>query len=64
MPKKLNVWTCCTNGSELAGRRVMPTVGLGPCNIRDARIIDESIELLQLYKVVEVYKNLVTEIVQ
>ena len=64
MPKKLNVWTCCTNGSELAGRRVMPTVGLGPGNIRDARIIDESIELLQLYKVVEVYKNLVTEIVQ
>ena len=42
----------------------MPTVGLGPGNIRDAHIIDESIELLQLYKVVKVYKNLVTEIVQ
>jgi acetylornithine deacetylase/succinyl-diaminopimelate desuccinylase-like protein len=64
LPKKLNVWTCCTNGSESAGRRGIPTVGLGPGDIRDAHIIDESIELSQLLKAVKVYKNLVIEIVQ
>ena len=45
LPKKLNVWNCCTNGSESACRRGIPTVGLEPGDMRDARIIGESIEL-------------------
>ena len=59
LPDKVGVWACCTNGSESAGRRGIPTIGIGPGDIRDAHIVDESVEISQLTKAVEVYKNLV-----
>ena len=62
LPQSVNVWSCCTNGSESAGRRDIPTVGIGPGDIRHAHIIDEFIETSQLVKAVQVYKNLALEL--
>src|SRR5690606_39674410 len=38
---KVGSWAFCTNGSESAGRRGIPTIGLGPGNEEDAHTIDE-----------------------
>ena len=62
LPKNYGAWACCTNGSESAGRRGIPTIGIGPGDLQDAHIIDESIEVSQLTKAVEVYKNLVLDL--
>ncbi|OZI56253.1 YgeY family selenium metabolism-linked hydrolase [Bordetella genomosp. 4] len=55
---RIGVWPFCTNGSESAGRRHIPTVGLGPGREEDAHIIDESIALDQLEGAREIYKQL------
>ncbi|MEN4920681.1 YgeY family selenium metabolism-linked hydrolase [Achromobacter spanius] len=52
-------WAFCTNGSESAGRRGIPTIGLGPGNEEDAHTIDESIALDQLEGARDIYRNLV-----
>lgn len=62
LPENVGAWACCTNGSESAGRRGIPTIGIGPGDIRDAHTIDESIEVAQLTKAVEVYKTLVLDL--
>lgn len=54
-------WAFCTNGSESAGRRRIPTIGLGPGCEEDAHTIDESIALEQLEGAREIYCNLVLE---
>lgn len=54
-------WAFCTNGSESAGRRHIPTIGLGPGCEEDAHTIDESIALEQLEGAREIYRNLVLE---
>lgn len=54
----LSAWPFCTNGSESAGRRSIPTIGLGPGNEEDAHTIDESIEIHQVLKAEEIYINL------
>ncbi|MDR3099247.1 MAG: YgeY family selenium metabolism-linked hydrolase [Paraburkholderia sp.] len=51
-------WPFCTNGSESAGRRRIPTIGLGPGREEDAHTIDESIALDQLEAAREIYKQL------
>lgn len=56
---KVGSWAFCTNGSESAGRRGIPTIGLGPGNEEDAHTIDESIALEQLEGARDVYRNLV-----
>lgn len=63
LPGHVGTWACCTNGSESAGRREIPTIGVGPGDIRDAHVVDESIEVSQLFKAVEVYKNLTLDLV-
>ncbi|AGW95316.1 MULTISPECIES: YgeY family selenium metabolism-linked hydrolase [Cupriavidus] len=55
-------WAFCTNGSESAGRRRIPTIGLGPGCEEDAHTIDESIALEQLEGAREIYRNLVLEL--
>ena len=62
LPARTGAWVCCTNGSESAGRRGIPTIGIGPGDIGDAHVIDESIEIAQLHKAVEVYRNLARDI--
>ena len=54
----IGTWRFCTNGSESAGRRHIPTIGLGPGREEDAHTIDESIEISQLEGAKEIYKNL------
>lgn len=48
----------CTNGSEAAGRRGLPTIGFGPGRPADAHIIDESISVAALEQAVTVYREL------
>ena len=62
LPARAGVWSCCTNGSESAGRRNIPTIGIGPGDIRDAHTIDESVEISQLIQAAEIYKNLVLDL--
>lgn len=58
VPPKAGSWPFCTNGSESAGRRGIPTIGLGPGHEEDAHTIDESVALDQLEAAREVYKQL------
>jgi putative selenium metabolism hydrolase len=55
---KFGVYGFCTNGSESAGRRGIPTIGLGPGREEDAHMIDESVGLDELRLAAEAYKNL------
>ena len=59
---RFGTYAFCTNGSESAGERNIPTIGLGPGNERDAHIVDESISVEELTKAVTVYRNLVLKI--
>jgi acetylornithine deacetylase/succinyl-diaminopimelate desuccinylase-like protein len=52
----------CTNGSESAGVRGIPTIGLGPGDESDAHIVDESVSITQLNQAVEIYRNLTLKI--
>ncbi|KJK14119.1 peptidase M20 [Burkholderiaceae bacterium 16] len=55
---RVGSWAFCTNGSESAGRRRIPTIGLGPGAEEDAHTIDESIAVDQLEAACLVYKHL------
>lgn len=48
----------CTNGSEAAGRRNLPTIGFGPGRPEDAHIIDESIATDALHAATAFYSAL------
>lgn len=50
-----STWWFCTNGSEAAGRRGLPTIGLGPGREEDAHTIDESVEIEQLVGARDIY---------
>jgi putative selenium metabolism hydrolase len=52
-------WGFCTNGSETAGKRNIPTIGLGPGTEDDAHIADESIDIEELRKAKIVYEHLI-----
>ena len=52
-------WGFCTNGSETAGKRKIPTIGLGPGVEDDAHIADESISVEELRQAKIVYEHLV-----
>ncbi|MET4578623.1 YgeY family selenium metabolism-linked hydrolase [Ottowia thiooxydans] len=54
----IGTWRFCTNGSESAGRRHIPTIGLGPGREEDAHTIDESVEISQLEGAREIYRHL------
>lgn len=56
----IGAWPFCTNGSESAGKRHIPTVGLGPGNEEDAHTIDESIDVAQLIQAQSIYAEMVT----
>lgn len=62
MPVDFGFYAFCTNGSETAGMRRIPTIGLGPGSESDAHIVDESISIAELTKAVEVYRNLTLNI--
>jgi putative selenium metabolism hydrolase len=56
---KFGFWGFCTNGSETAGKRNIPTIGLGPGTEDDAHIADESISVEELRKAKIAYEHLV-----
>lgn len=58
LPSDFSTWPFCTNGSESAGRRRIPTIGLGPGNEKDAHTADESVDLEQLIQARNVYRHL------
>ena len=55
-------WGFCTNGSETAGKRKIPTIGLGPGIEDDAHIADESISVEELRKAKIAYEHLILNI--
>jgi acetylornithine deacetylase/succinyl-diaminopimelate desuccinylase-like protein len=54
----LSHYAFCTNGSESAGRRGIPTLGFGPGEESQAHIIDESVSIDQLQRAAEAYRAL------
>ena len=56
---KFGSWAFCTNGSETAGKRKIPTIGLGPGIEDDAHIADESISVEELRQAKIVYEQLI-----
>jgi putative selenium metabolism hydrolase len=56
--RRLGVYDFCTNGSESAGVRGIPTIGLGPGVASDAHTADESVSVEQLYQAAKIYEQL------
>jgi putative selenium metabolism hydrolase len=52
---KLGTWPFCTNGSESAGRRDIPTIGFGPGSANQAHANNEYVEITQLLQSHEGY---------
>ena len=48
----------CTDGSESAGKRDIPTIGFGPSSPSLAHIIDEYVEFDQVLVAKEVYAGM------
>jgi len=58
----LSHYSFCTNGSESAGRRGIPTIGFGPGDEAEAHRIDESLEVSHLFAAVTGYEMLAREL--
>lgn len=57
----VSAWKCCTNGSESAGRRKIPTIGLGPGSIKQAHTVDEFILIDEILKASDIYMSFIHE---
>lgn len=55
----LKCYSFCTDGSESAGRRGIPTIGIGPSLETLAHVVDEYIEISQILSVEKVYYEIV-----
>jgi putative selenium metabolism hydrolase len=55
---RTGVYDFCTNGSESAGARGMPTIGLGPGLAADAHTPDESVLVTQVRYAEKIYEQL------
>ncbi len=60
-PVKNDIYQFCTDASECAGRRNIPTVGYGPGRSNLAHIDNEYVEVADLYRVTQVYINIVKQ---
>lgn len=58
----IGYYSFCTNGSESAGRRGIPTIGFGPGREEQAHTIDESVQVRQLYTAADGYAELAREL--
>ena len=55
----LSSYSFCTDGSESAGRRGIPTIGFGPSKEGVAHTNDEYIEVNELLKACEGYRAII-----
>ena len=55
---EVGVWSFCTDGSESAGARQLPTIGFGPGHESDAHLEDESVSVTEIRTAAEVYLHL------
>lgn len=55
---EIGTWGFCTNGSESAGARGIPTIGLGPGRPEDAHVEDESVAVDEVRVGAEIYRRL------
>jgi putative selenium metabolism hydrolase len=60
----LSHYSFCTNGSESAGRRGIPTIGFGPGDEAQAHTIDEAVEISQLHAAADGYAALARGLAQ
>jgi len=59
---QIGTYGFCTNGSESAGVRGIPTIGIGPGDEKDAHTADESVAVEQLESARDIYINLIQQI--
>lgn len=59
---RTGIYDFCTNGSECAGVRGMPTIGLGPGLAADAHTPDESVSITQLRQAAKIYEQLAADV--
>jgi putative selenium metabolism hydrolase len=50
LPQKISYYSFCTDGSQSAGTRDIPTLGFGPSRENLAHVVDEYVEIDQLEK--------------
>lgn len=58
----LGHYSFCTNGSESAGRRDIPTIGFGPGHEDEAHTVDECVEIIHLHAAATGYECLAREL--
>lgn len=58
LKEKYTIYQFCTDGSESAGRRGIPTLGVGPSPSDLAHKVDEYVELNELDKARSLYKSI------
>jgi putative selenium metabolism hydrolase len=58
IPGKIRTYSFCTNGSESAGRRGIPTLGFGPGSEEQAHRVNESVPVEQLVRAAQGYAAL------
>ncbi|PKL26919.1 MAG: YgeY family selenium metabolism-linked hydrolase [Spirochaetae bacterium HGW-Spirochaetae-2] len=51
----------CTDGSESAGNKHIPTIGIGPGTVGQAHVVDEYVEIRHIVLAAEIYGRLATE---
>lgn len=61
---ELSHYSFCTNGSHFAGELKLPTIGFGPSYENLAHVDNEYVELDQLFKAVDGYRGILTELVK
>jgi putative selenium metabolism hydrolase len=54
----IGAYSFCTNGSESAGARAIPTIGFGPGDAGMAHVVDESVPIDEITNAAEVYRQL------
>ena len=55
---RINYYPFCTDGSESAGRRGIPTIGIGPAPFNMAHVVDEHILLEDIIKAKDIYREI------
>ena len=55
---RFTTYPFCTDGSESAGRRGIPTIGIGPSKTTMAHVVDENVDIGEIELVADIYAEL------